>query len=235
MNEFQHEENGLFYSTGCLPRETKVGERFPLWTPEVADCPIIPRTHWLQQPSLEWAEYEDIDQNGDPACCLASLGNAGEFHLSISGRQKVSLDWHAAWMALSGGRGGVALDSALAYVLDKGFPIKGSTERLFAHEVWDCGGSIETLVSGIQMGCRGIYGRLIGRGGHAEFPAYTKLDGSKAIFHVRGTWGREYGTNGWYPVTESEIKSGLPIFGAFLVREWVIRKADTEDLPDAKG
>ncbi|MBN2024957.1 MAG: hypothetical protein JW809_19425 [Pirellulales bacterium] len=235
MNEFQVEQAGRLYTTGCLPRETKVGERFPIWSPEIPACPIVPRAQWIDQEGLEWAEYEDIDQDGDPACCLASAGNAGEFHLSLCGREKVSLDWHRAWMDLSGGRGGVALDTALAYLLEKGFPIKGSTERLFAHEVWDCGDSIERLVSGVQKGCRGIYGRFIGRGGHAEFPAYTRRDGSKAVFHVRGTWGREYGTNGWYPVTESQIEAGLGVFGAFLVREFFIRPADALKLPDIKA
>ncbi len=227
---------------GCLPRQTPLGSRFPVWRPEPDEefpaCPIVPRDDWQSQEPLDWAEYNDVDQNGDPACCLASLANAGEFHLAITGRERVKLDWHAAWMTLSGGRGGVALDTALAYIVDRGFPIIGSTERLFALEVWDCP-SIESLASGIQRGCRGIYGRWIGNGGHAEFPAFVTVASRKANFEVRGTWGRDYGRRGWYTVSEADIlrtyrrMTGIEAFGAFLVREWKIRKADTDGLPDA--
>jgi hypothetical protein len=223
--------------TGCLRRVTEFGSVFPRWESDKYDrVPAVPRSEWQTQAGLEWAEYRDVNQNPHPACCLASLANAAEFHLSINGREKIELDWYRAWMDLSGGNGGVALDHALEYVTTKGYPIVGISDRLFAEEVWDAE-SPEDFLSGIFRGCRGIYGRFIGRGGHAEFPAYVKMVGGKAVMRVRGTWGRNYSQSeqGWYDVPEKDLVRGIPAFGGFLVREWTIRPADAKNLPDAKG
>lgn len=222
---------------GCLRRVTEVGTVFPRWESDKYDrAPTVPRAQWQTQAGLEWAEYRDVNQNTHPACCLASLANAGEFHLSANGREKTELDWYRAWMDLSGGRGGVALDHALEYVTTKGYPIVDRTERLFAREVWDAE-SPEDFLSGIFRGCRGIYGRWIGRGGHAEFPAYVKMVSGKAVMRVRGTWGRDYSQSeqGWYDVPESDLVRGIPAFGAFLVREWELLPGDTQGFIDAKG
>jgi hypothetical protein len=220
---------------GCLRRATEFGSVFPAWASDQYErVPAVPRSEWKTQAGLEWAEYSDVNQASDPACCLASLANSAQFHLAICGRDRIELDWRRAWLDLSGGRGGVALDHALEYVTTKGYPIKGSTERLFAEEVWDAE-SPEDFLSGIYRGCRGIYGRFIGRGGHAEFPAYIKMVSGKAVMRVRGTWGQSYGEQGWYDVPESDLVRGVPAFGAFLVREWTIRPADATNFPDAKG
>jgi hypothetical protein len=226
------EIGGQTYSTGCLPRVSKVGAMFPEWT-GAETCPLVPRSEMLTQVGIEWAEYADENQGSNPSCCLTSLANAFEFLLSLKGRKKVRLDWLKAWKTLSGGRGGVALDTALQYVTTKGFPILDSTEVVVATEVWDTP-SVDAYASGRYRGGIGIHGRYV-PGGHAECVAYWRVEGGKLVARVRGSWGKSYGENGYYDVSEASLAKGIPDFGAFICRELEIRPADTTDIPDTKA
>ena len=225
LPEYKVTIDGREYTTGCLKRESRCGEvqGAHVWTGIGEPCPIVPRDQWRTQQTLEAYEWDDVDQDGYPACTLASLANAGEFHLARTGRDKTRLDWHKLWVILSGGVGGVALDSALRYVLTKGFPLLDEDGVLKPAEVWDIP-TVAAAYSALMRAGTLWYGRFVGRGGHAECGLTLNVENGVADHDVRGTWGKDYGNNGWYPqrITQADIDA----FGAFAFREWELRPRD---------
>jgi hypothetical protein len=224
------ELDGHQYGMGCLPRVGAAGQFFPVYAGEA--CPIVPRAEWVDQADLRWAEYADEDQAQNNSCCLTSLAIALEFALAELGRERIRLDWKTIWSKLTGGRNtGVALQTAADYVRQHGFPILGKPEVVTVAEWWDVDDH-EAFISGRLRGAMGTYGRFIGRGGHAECATYFTFSGGKAVAHVRGSWGKTYGTAGWYDVPEADLARGIPVFGAILFRDLAIRPADVAQLPD---
>lgn len=225
LPEYKVTIDGQEYTTGCLERKSRCGEveGAPSWLRFDDPCPLVPRDQWKTQQSLVPYEWNDVDQDGYPACTLASLANAGELFLARTGRDKTKLDWYWLWDKLSGGYGGVALDHALRYVLDKGFPLKDGSGVLRPAEVWDIP-TVDAAYSALMRGATLWYGRFVGRGGHAECGLTVNVEGDDVTHDVRGTWGRGYGTNGWYPqrLTQRDIDA----FGVFAFREWVLRARD---------
>lgn len=208
---------------GCLPRQSACGmlPRVPVWDGARSDCPIVPRADWKTQPDHRAYEWSDNDQNGYPACTLASLANQAEFFLARTGRAKTNLDWLKAWRYLSGGYGGVALDTALRYVMDRGFPLSDGSGVLVASEVWDIP-HIDAAFSAVMRGVP----LWFGASGHAEC-GMTVVMAETAYLDVRGTWGKGHGNQGWYERSLSYIAAGLPLYGAFAIREWRLRPIDT--------
>lgn len=214
---------GWMKMTGCLPRQTACGqlEGVPVWDGERSDCPLVPRDEWVTQPSQKDYEWSDNDQDRYPACTLASLANQAEFYLARTGRAKTNLDWLEAWRHLSGGRGGVALDTALRYVMTDGFPLSDGSGVLIAKEVWDIP-NIDAAFSAIMRSGNGLW---FGASGHAEWASRVVM-GSSPFAEIRGTWGRDYGESGYYKRSLSYIKAGLPLYGAFAIRTWKLRPID---------
>lgn len=218
------------YMTGCLPRQTQCGELpgVPQWDGRRESCPIVQRSEWGTQRNHREYEWSDNDQARYPACTLASLANVGEFYLARTGRQRTNLDWLKAWRTLSGGYGGVALDTALRYVIDKGFPLSDGSGVLVAEEVWDLP-HINAVFSSVMRGVPVWFGAS----SHAEagmtvIATPAAVVGVESVFEldVRGSWGVGYGDQGWYPRSETYIARGLPIYGAFAIRTWKLRERD---------
>lgn len=215
------------HMAGCLPRQTMCGDLAfaPTWDGEHTDCPIVPQSQFETQRDLrpyeEWHDCQN-DQNGYPACTLASLATRLDFYLTMSmgPRWNGKLDWHKAWKKLSGGYGGVALDSAMRYVEQEGFPIVGGG-RVLVLEVWDIP-TVAAFYSASWSGHPPWYGRYVrGGGGHAESVVRLIRDHRDLSTEVLGTWGREYGDNGYYrtQITQRDLDA----FGAFAIRSAVVQ------------
>ena len=220
--EFQVIRGNESYTSGCLPRQTKCGglPGVPVWDGRSDPCPIVPRPQWGTQAHHRDYEWSDNDQGRTPSCTLASLANQGEFYLARMGRARTNLDWLKAWRTLSGGYGGVALDTALRYVMDAGFPLSGGQAVLVADEVWDIP-NIDAAFSAVMRGVP----LWFGASQHAEC-GMTVVIANGFNLDIRGTWGRSYGTQGWYPRSEEYITRGLRIYGAFAIRTWKLRSMD---------
>jgi hypothetical protein len=221
--------------SGCESRQQEVGALVPVYgAGDAAAVPLLPRSEWKDQESLRYLERRDINQNGYPACCLASLANAMELAMVRDGRPHRPLDWLRAWKALSRGRGGVALDAACRFAMDTGFPLAdagqgGSQGVVKIAEAWDCD-SIEGLASGLQRGCLATFGHDL----HAECATrVTTQAGRRGWFlDTRNSWGRSWGDSGWhlFPLEEVEINT----YGAILIRELAIVPGDLAGYPDAE-
>lgn len=230
--DFKTTIDGVEYSTGCLPRVSAVGERFKVW--DGGDtCPLIPLDQMKTQDSLEWAEYEDLDQNGDPSCCLYATGNALEYFLSKNGHAKSKVDARKAWVECTGGRGGYPIDGALTYLQTKGFPTKDGSDRIFIDEVFDCP-TAEAALSAVYMGHLLVYGHFV-PGGHAECGLRIVVTNGIPDLDTRNSWGKSFGQRGYHIVPLANLRQGIPSFGAFAIRSLKLRPIDTQGLVDVKA
>ena len=206
--DFLIQDGNQTHVGGCLERK---------WAPEASPfrpwgstdaVPMVPKAEWEEQESIRGYETwkRDINQNGYPACCLASLANAMQLAMARDGRSVVDLDWFAAWKELSGGRGGVALDDAAAFAMDKGFPRADGKGTVKIQEAWDCP-SVEALASALQRGALCTFGHDM----HAE--AALRLVKQNGVWNldVRNSWGRDWGDKGWHfvPLTAVEMRYSI--------------------------
>lgn len=191
---------------GCLPRK---------WAPEASPfqpwgstdaVPMVDPSEWVEQESIRGYERRDVNQNGYPACCLASLANAMELGMVRDGRPHVALDWLAAWRKLSGGRGGVALDDAADFASKLGFPRVDGKGVVRIAELWDCG-STDALASALQRGCLCTFGHDV----HAECATRLLKDGGKWTLDVRNSWSKDWGDSGWhlFPLSKVEMRYSI--------------------------
>lgn len=214
---------------GCLPRTTLCGE-VPgalIWSGQLLQCPIVPRDDWETTESLREYNVPLNDQQRYPACTAASCSHLIKHYQYVYGREKLKPDWYKAWVEITGGKGGIALDTMVAYMVNQGFPLVGGG-RLRARGIWDIP-NVETYYSALYRRAWVLHGVFVGKGGHAEFAASMQLETDKtASSLVPGTWGPDFGDKGWYPRRESEIRRGLPTFGAFAVTSFELRPEDIE-------
>jgi len=213
----------------CYPRSTMVGEAIPVWAGE--RCPIVPRDKLVTQPSWEWAEYQDLYQDGDPSCMLHAMGNAIMFFLAMFGRARSTLDARKAWIECTGGRGGYAIDDGLLYAMKKGFPTADGSERIFVAEAYDAP-TVEDAFSVVACGYPLVYGHFV-PGGHAECGTRIVIDPDGPKMDTRGSWGKAYQGRAYHLVDWQDLQRGIATFGAFAIRELKIRACDV-DSPDAK-
>lgn len=213
---------------GVLPRVSQVGEWFRVVGAEET-VPDVPPADWKDTISLRPYVWDDVNQGKYPACCLAMIANAMELFMAVNGRELIKLDWYKAWVELSGGRGGVAIDVACRYITAKGMPIVGSTARIKVVEWFDAPDG-QALISGIQRGLIGGFGHYV-PGAHAECCGGWKS--GKA--DVLNSWGRKnYGEDGWALWSLANIDQGVRVFGGFLFREIELSLPDGTFI-DAQG
>jgi hypothetical protein len=203
------DDAGKMHVGGCLPRSNKVGAVVPLL--DTAKVPLLLESAWTEQESIRDCERRDINQNGYPACCLASLANAMEFAAVRDGRPSRPLDWLAAWRKLSGGRGGVALDDAAAFAMATGFPLADGSGVVKILEAWDCD-TIEGFASALQRGCVGTFGHDV----HAECATRMVKQNGVWMLDVRNSWGKDWGDKGWHLFPLRDIE---PRYSWIAIRE----------------
>jgi len=209
---------------GCLQRTTKCGaiEGVPRWAGFEA-CPVLPIEELTASPSKRAYQWNTNDQNGYPSCTLTSKANVAEIAMAENGWKRRNVDWYYVWRLLSGGRGGVALDTAVRYLSEKGFPVLDDSGKVVGTikivEAWD----IPTIQAGFSAVKKG-YTLWYGASGHAE-GGYSILDDGRSL-DVCGTWGSDYGDGGWYPRAWNYIAAGLPYYGAFATRAWELQEID---------
>lgn len=210
--EFAIEQpDGSIKTGGCLDRK---------WAPEASpfepwgstsEVPMVDPADWVEQESLRVYQRRTSDQNGYPKCTLASLANAMELAMVRDGRPHVQLDDQKAWKALTGGRGGAALDDACAFAMDKGFPRLDGKGVVKIAEAWDCG-SVEALGSALQRGAICTFGANV----HAQ--CMTRLVKSKGkwcgdVVNSWGEWGEQGPTGFWgwhlFPLSNVEMRYSI--------------------------
>jgi hypothetical protein len=199
---------------GCEPRRREIGVPGGLPVFETSKrITGIDRALWEPTPAPRWAERRDLNQNGYPACCLASLCNAMEIMAVLKGQPHRPLDWLKAWRKLSGGRGGVALDDAHEFAADTGMPLADGTGVVRILESLDCR-TVDEYASGILQGAVGTYGHDV----HAEAALGLAKDSKgRWCLDTRNSWGRDWGDKGWHLFPLSAVE--LNTYGAILIVE----------------
>jgi hypothetical protein len=202
------DDAGKMHVGGCLPRKwLPEASPFKPWGSD-ATVPMVPKSEWVDGETLRVYQRETVDQNGYPKCCLSAAKSAMQLAMVRDGRPFVSLDDQKPWKDLSGGRGGVALDDALAYAMDKGFPRLDGKGTVKIAEAWDCP-SVEALASALQRGAICTYGAQV----HAQ--CMTRLVKRNGVWcgDVVNSWGQfgeAGGPNnefwGWHFVPLSEVE-----------------------------
>jgi hypothetical protein len=200
--------------TGCSPRDDAPGDRLPLF--EARDeVQILGSNSWVSQDYMAMraaSEARDLDQNGYPACTNYAGGCATESLCKLDRRPPIKVDCLRVWKDITGGRGGTNLYDHIDYAMQKGYPLEGSTDRVYVAEAWDCS-TLEGLATGLLLGCMAIFGH----DSHCECAKSLVFQSRKWFLDTRNSWGRDWGDNGWhlFPLDAVEIKR----YGAVLFRE----------------
>jgi hypothetical protein len=221
-----HDGEGGVRVSGCLPRASAAGAFFPvvpMATPgaEPDAIELVPASEYATQESRRTYQQWTMDQNGYPACCLASLANAMQLLMMALFGKWFALDWRSVWKFLSGGRGGVALDVAAEYAARKGFPRLDGKGVVRISEAYDCPDA-KSLASAAMRGCVGTFGHGGPRNGHAE--CWTRIvmqPGGKLFLDTVNSWGQwgeqgPTGFYGWHLFALSDVE--IAAFGTIAIR-----------------
>jgi hypothetical protein len=220
MGRFTYrEQDGREFSTGLVPRTTKLGgiRGVPVWAGE--SCPILPASDLTVQepvePYIVDADYgmRDLNQGSHPSCTNYAGANAMQTLQAKRGRPVAPFDPYTLWVELTGGRGGTAIDAVAERVASQGMPLVGG-DRLKVTEAWDIP-SLEAFLSAMALGCTVLFG-WSGLGPHAECGVRISESGDPEVLN---SWGRSWGKNGLHVVPRSGIASGIRTFGAVAFRE----------------
>lgn len=221
--------DGNHVMRGLLPRELPRGELVPEWFETNETCPLIPRAKWRSTPDMREYEWNNRYQNGYPSCLLNAVCGCVEFLLDRDGRAKTPLDWHKFWLETTGGRGGCAVDRGLQHAMEKGIPLKDSTDRIHITEAWDVP-TLDGFASGIQAGAMAVGCHDV----HAEcVVGLVEQNGTWYVQMVNSHYYGENAAKNWHLFRLDRIE--LQSYGAMLIREVELRPADTEGLIDVKG
>jgi hypothetical protein len=221
------DQDGIPRMCGAVPRSLPCGVLVPAWYATNETCPAIPRDQWKSTPDMRGYEWNNRFQNGFPACCLAALSGCPEFIMARDNRKRMAIDWHKAWVALTGGRGGAAVDAALQYAMTKGLPLKDGSGVLKITEAWDVP-SLDAIASGLLAGAMAVCCHDV----HAECVVGLVMQGTTAYVQmVNSHYEGANAANNWHLFPLSRIE--LSTYGAMLIRE--IEFVPATGLIDAKG
>lgn len=148
-----------------------------------------------------------LNQNPNPSCTLHSTDNAFQWHLAKHARPIPNMDAKAAWVELTGGRGGAAIPTAVSWSMSKGMPIADGG-RIKALGWWDIP-NVASLFSAIALGRTVLMGWMHPIGAHAQCGLIIP---KPRVLRVRGTWGDQ---EMWKDISESALADGIKRFGAF--------------------
>jgi len=212
---------------GCLPRTTRVGERFPVLGTD-GTPPLIPNWRDLPDvidPSLVW---HIIDQGNQGSCCACMGAGILMLGREVAGLDRTVISQASIYAQGNGGSDqGMAIDTCLDILMNVGAcPIdvidqydwqgmrrgtwradwKEIAKRLRIKEAWDCP-TIDHIGSAYKKGFFTGYGAR----GHAVI----RFGDNRDI----NSWGRDWGNNGigqW--VSEQVLASEIQRYGAWAFR-----------------
>lgn len=227
----------LVGNMGCLPRSTKVGERFNV----LADAWLIPRNEWQD---ISWRAVcgPILDQDGTNECCPHAAVAA--LHLIRRGCGRPDVVFSPAWLYrwINGGRdAGAAIDDAINTLVERGalpadqYPMLDwrkpeptnweRTAHLHRASEWNDCPTFEHIASAILRGwpvCFGVF--WSGGGGHALCGIGLKAAGNVWRIEIQNSWGTGWQEGGFGYLPESQVTRGISSFGA-----WALREATSDD------
>jgi len=243
--------------TGCLPRNTKLGDRWPILEDQLTE---IPEADWPelieQQRSMEWLVWEVLNQKSTNSCTANATAQGIETICNRQAKQQIPLSQASIYKMINGGRdAGSSIDDALEQIATDGALPADTAENKarFAHTFprldWRASlpdGWRETagLFKGLEWfdigGARGLVTAVLlghpvvtGRDGHALcYLAVVRLpDGSFALVYVNswGQWGVAGGSMsyGFGRDSLARVDRGIRSYGG-----WALRSANLAGLLD---
>lgn len=210
---------GLLESSDDERQEVRSLPGTHLWTGRSTECPLIPEERWTDSPNPRGYEWRDVNQNPDPSCALASAANQVELSRERDGWSRTAVDFRAAWIALTRGRGGAALSRVSTYLQQTGFAAVGvPNQRIKNLEDWWIDGYDhrrrrvfqQTVASAIEIG----YFVQFGHDGHAEVACGKKKINGVWYLDTRNTWGKNWYSDGsggrtgwhWFPLSRVDYR-----------------------------
>ena len=104
---------------GCLPRRTKLGERFPIFSDHIEVLPQDELDRLAGTISLRPFVKTILDQDGVGSCATESTTQAVMIARAVAGQEHVVLNPWFIYHTTSGGRDqGSAIDDNLAFVME---------------------------------------------------------------------------------------------------------------------
>ena len=234
------------YSTGCLPRSSKVGEKphFPV-AGTVDACPVLSRSDWAEC-SIRHKVWTVIDQNPQNSCCPSATTGATMILREIAGEKRILLSQGSLYGQINGGRdAGANIEDALEAMMATGicpasridpqdwqgrnWPSDWKTEakKTRVLEAFDCP-TFDAVASAVQRSMPVVFGVFWGAGGHAITAVGLKKVGGGWALEFLNSWGAGWGDAGFGVLAESKC-GGIHSFGAFAIRSVTI--PGDEDLP----
>ncbi len=217
--------------TGCLPRETKVGDGAFRIVGEDPDVPLVPQDEWKDVDlDIAWMTMNQGPQN---SCASAMTVGAIMHAREMAGLPRVQLSQASIYRFVNGGRDmGSGIDRNLIQAQEVGcVPVDVIDQYDWRGKDWPANWkdiakdyriteafdapSYAHCVSGLQKGHIFGVGIAWGGGGHAILGVgYRKRDGA---IKIRNSHGAGYGTNGaeWLPKSRF---AGITSYGAWIIR-----------------
>ncbi len=217
--------------TGCLPRESKVGELCPLLRGNV---PIIPRGEWPElikkldeaEGGLRHMVRTGLDQNGVGSCAAESTTQALQILREYEGQRHVVLSPWFLYHHTSGGvDNGSTIDGNLRFARDRGiapmdiWPRSRGWRARPSQQAYDAAKNFRIdeffdCTNVVEIGSALLKGMSVTFGWSGHSCVLTDLI-STTHARYRNSWGDNWGDNGFGVIRLADIWFG---YGAFAIR-----------------